>query len=136
MSINIRPAIGERGQRVFPFPISSRGDFGAGTLVVGRITIDATKFKAVSAKIIAEAQVSQPALSGAIEFYDVTDSDVLLLSDVVNSDQPTVYELDLSLDFREPRVLEVRAGLDLGPDYLDTQVLIVWGSRVELTTVF
>jgi len=136
MSLNLKPGIGERGDRVFLFPISSRGDFGAGVLVAGRVTIDATRYRAKSAKLIAESQTSVGTLSGVIQFYDVTDGDVQLLSEVVDSDQPEVFELDLNLDFTQPRVIEVRAGLDIGPTYAIGEQLIVWFSRVELTTVF
>lgn len=136
MSLNIRPGVGERGQRVFNFPISSRGDFGAGSLVVGRTPIDARKFRAVDGKIVAHAQVSAASIQGSIQFYDVTDTDVLLLDDTVDDIQPQTFELQLDLDFTQQRIIEVRAGLDTGPTYVESDILIVWFATVELTTVF
>ena len=136
MSLNLKPGIGERGQRTFNFPITARADSGLGPVVAGRTTIDASRFKAVSGVMKAQAQVSDGALSGVIELYDVTAGDTLVDSLAITSDQPTDVEFVLSLDFSIPRVLEVRAGLDSPGPYLSTEVLIIWYASVELTTVF
>lgn len=136
MSLNILPGIGERGQRVFTFPMSGRADFGLGLFVVGRLEIDATKFKALSAVFKSQAQNSEAGLAGTVKLFDVTSGDVELLSQPITTDQPLDFETALVLDYSIPRTLEVRAGLDAPGPYGVLQALIVWSAFVELTTVF
>jgi hypothetical protein len=116
--------------------MSARGDFGLGLIVVGRVEVDATKFKALSGLFKAQAQASEGGISGTVKLFDVTSGDVELLSVPVTTDQPTDVQTGLALDYSIPRTLEVRAGLDGPGPYTDTQVLIVWFAQVELTTVF
>lgn len=136
MPLNLRPGVGERGQRVFPFQMCARQDSGLGVLVMGRIEIDASKFKAARGQFRAQAQNSDVSLSGVVQLYDVTAGDTQLMSQVIATDQPTSITYNLALDFTQPRVLEVRAGLDQPGPYAPTEVLILWFATIELTTVF
>lgn len=136
MALNLRPGIGERGQRTIVLPIAARGDFGLGLIVVGRVEVDFTKLFSVSAKFKGQAQNSEGGLNGTVKLFDVTSGDVELLSQAITTDQPTDFELILSQDFTQPRTYEVRAGLDAPGPYTDTQVLINWTSQIEVTTVF
>jgi len=117
-------------------PIAARGDFGLGLVVIGRVDVDFTKLKSVSAKFVGQAQCSEVAIAGTVKLFDVTSGDVELLSTPITTDQPTNFELQLAQDFAQLRTYEVRAGLDAPGPYTDTQVLINWFSQIEVTTVF
>lgn len=134
--LNLRPGIGERGQRAQLFPVAARGDFGLGLIVVGRLEVDFTKFKSISALFKGQAQNSKVGLSGTVKLFDVTSGDVELLSTPITTDQPTDFSVALTQDFSTPRTYEVRAGLDAPGPYADDEVLINWFAQVELTTVF